>query len=447
MKIRIITIFLVLTVVVGHAVAQSTIKEKVDEYIQGYLEMDRFSGAVLIAKDDEILLSQGYGYANREHSVHNTPETKFRLGSITKQFTTMLIMQLHEEGELSITDPISTYLPDYPDGDRFTIHHLMSHTAGIPNFTSFDDYEKTMMIPATLDEIISRFQDKPLEFESGRKYSYSNSGYLLLGYILESISGKTYAELIRERIFDRVGMDDSGYDDPVKIIENRASGYAYDGQQVKNASYIDMSIPHAAGALYSTVMDLYKWDRVLYTDELLGQEYIEKMFTPVMDNYGYGWIEGTLFNRKMVSHGGGINGFQTNIVRFTDDNICLIILSNIIPAPISEMTRDIAAIIFDEPYELPKEKSAIEISENTLDQYAGKYKLAPDFILTVTREGRQLYTQATGQQRVEIYPSSESEFFLRVVEAEIHFLFDDEGEVSGLVLHQGGMQMQAEKIE
>jgi CubicO group peptidase (beta-lactamase class C family) len=244
----------------------SSIEKKADEYLAFYVAKDQFSGTVLIAQGDDILLSKGYGYANREVGVPNSPEMKFRLGSITKQFTAMLIMQLYERGEIGIHDPLSAYLDDFPEGDKITIHHLLSHTSGIPNFTSFPDYSKTMMIPATLEELIDRFRDKPLEFEPGSTYSYSNSGYILLGYIIEHVTKIPYADVVREYIFDVVGMPDSGYDDPRKIIGNRAAGYEFDGNRVLNASYIDMSIPHAAGALFSTVEDLYKWDRILYTD-------------------------------------------------------------------------------------------------------------------------------------------------------------------------------------
>ncbi len=427
--------------------AASTIEEKVDEYLKTFVKNDRFNGAILIAKNDKILLSKGYGYANRELGIQNIPEMKFRLGSVTKQFTAMLLMQLHERGELSIHDPIAKYLPDYPDGDQITIHHLMSHTAGIPNFTSFPDYIKTMMIQATLEELIDRFRDKPLEFEPGNQFSYSNSGYILLGYIIEKVTGQPYGDYVSEHIFDVADMHNSGYDNHSEIIINRASGYERKGDKILNASYIDMSIPHAAGALYSTVVDLYNWDRILYTDRLLDEKLMEKMFTPVHDNYAYGWTVSSMFDKKVISHGGGINGFHTNIARFVDDDVCIIVLSNIIPAPVNEITRDLAAIVFDEPYELPKERTAIQLPEDVLKRYVGEYQLSPTFILSVTVEGERIYTQATGQQRVEIYPASETEFFLTVVEAEIQFTVEDDGTVSGLILHQGGMKMPAERME
>ena len=431
----------------GMVEGASTIEVKVDEYIETYLSGNRFSGSILIARGDEIIFSKGYGYANRELGVQNRPDMKYRLGSVTKQFTTMAVMQLYEREMLSTGNPLSKYLPDYPRGDEITIHHLMSHTSGIPNFTSFPDYVETMSKHATLEDLISRFKGEPLEFEPGSQYQYSNSGYILLGYIIEQVAGQPYEDFLRENIFDKIGMVNTGYDNNKRIIPNRASGYQFDGSIVTNASYIDMSIPHAAGALYSTVEDLYRWDRALYTDVLLSEELKMKMFTPVHNNYAYGWAVSPVGERKATHHGGGINGFQTNIVRFTEDDVCIIILSNITPTPMNEITNTLAAIVFDEPYEIPKERVAIELPESILERYVGQYAIAPEFILTVTREGNRIFTQATGQQRVEIYPASETEFFLRVVEAEIHFTVDDDGTVSGLILHQGGRKMPAERIE
>ncbi len=430
-----------------HVLSGADIEVKVDEYIEAYLSANRFSGSILVARGDEIIFSKGYGYANRELGVQNRPDMKYRLGSVTKQFTTMAFMQLYEREMLAIEDPISKYLSDYPRGDEITIHHLMSHTSGIPNFTSFPDYAETMSKHTTLEEIISRFKDEPLEFEPGSQYQYSNSGYILLGYIIEHVAGQPYEDFLQENIFDKTGMVNTGYDNNKRIIPNRASGYQFDGSTVTNASYIDMSIPHAAGALYATAEDLYRWDRALYTDVLLSEELKMKMFTPVHNNYAYGWMVSPVRERLATHHGGGINGFQTNIVRFIEDDVCIIILSNMTPAPINEITDALAAIVFDEPYEIPKERIALELPESILERYVGKYALAPDFILTVTREGNRIFTQATGQQRVEIYPASETEFFLTVVEAELYFTVEDDGTVSGLILHQGGRKMPAERIE
>jgi len=177
------------------------IEAKVDEYVGTYLKIGNFSGSILIAKEGRILLSKGYGMANLEHDVPNAPQTIFRLGSVTKQFTSMAIMQLREKGRLDVDDPIAKYLPTYPNGEEITIHHLLTHTSGIPDFGEFPDLQKTIMIPSPVEKTIQRFKDKPLEFTPGEKFKYSNSGYILLGYIIEKVCGTSYEEFLKENVF------------------------------------------------------------------------------------------------------------------------------------------------------------------------------------------------------------------------------------------------------
>ena len=331
------------------------IESKVDEYIDAYLKMGNFSGSILIAREGKILLSKGYGMANFEHDVPNTAQTKFRLGSITKQFTAMAIMQLQEKGLLNVDDPIKKYIPDYPNGERITIHHLLTHTSGIPNLTSFPDYRRTMMIPSPVEKTIERFKDKPLEFTPGEKLKYSNSGYILLGYIIEKVSGKSYEAYLKENIFQPLNMVNTGYDHHSTLLKHRAAGYALTDKGLINAPYNDMSIPHGAGALYSTVEDLYLWDRALYTEKLVKKGSLNKMFTPFKENYGYGWVITSLFNHKRIGHGGRIVGFSTSISRYIDDDVFIVVLSNIANAPIEKISEDLAAIVFGEECELPKD--------------------------------------------------------------------------------------------
>jgi len=330
------------------------IESKVDEFINAHMKNGNFNGSILIAKNGRILVSKGYGYANMEHNVLNTPQTKFRLGSITKQFTSMAIMQLQEKDMLSVNDPLTKFIPDYPGGDEISVHHLLTHTSGVPNLTSFPDYRKTMMIPVSIEEVIDRFKNKSPDFSPGEKFSYSNSGYILLGYIVKKVSGKSYENFIKENIFTPLHMEGTGYDHHNTIIKNRASGYEKRGNEFVNAAYIDMVIPHGAGALYSTVEDLYTWDRALYTEKLVKKSTLEKIFTPFKGNYAYGWGIGEKFNRNFIGHGGGINGFVTNIGRFVDDDACVIVLSNVMNRLVGKIGDDLAAILFGEEYVIPE---------------------------------------------------------------------------------------------
>ena len=423
------------------------IEAKVDEYVGTYLKIGNFSGSILIAKEGRILLSKGYGMANLEHDVPNAPQTIFRLGSVTKQFTSMAIMQLREKGRLDVDDPIAKYLPTYPNGEEITIHHLLTHTSGIPDFGEFPDLQKTIMIPSPVEKTIQRFKDKPLEFSPGEKFKYSNSGYILLGYIIEKVCGTSYEEFLEENIFQPLNMMSSGYDHHDTLLKHRASGYSIVGGGLTNAAYIDMSIPHAAGALYSTVEDLYLWDRVLYTEKLVKKSSLDKMFTPFKGNYAYGWNVLSLFDRKVINHGGGIDGFRTNIARYVDDDVCIVVLSNIETAPVDKISKDLAAILFGEEYEMPIERVAIEVDPKIYDAYVGQYELAPDLIATVTKENNRLFAQATGQPKFELYPESETKFFLKVADVQFTFVKNEEGEVTQLIIHQEGKDSPARKIK
>ncbi len=299
------------------------IEKAVDKFITPYVDARSFSGSVLIAQGENILVSRGYGMANLEHDVPNTPMTKFRLGSITKQFTAMAILMLQEQGQLNVQDPVCDYMPNCPEAwQSITIHHLLTHSSGIPNHTDFPDFEEMMVSGSTVGGMINTFRDKPLHFTPGTKFSYSNSGYILLGHIIEQSAGNpSYAAYVSENIFQPLKMMNTGYDQNSLVLSDRASGYVrIDPNTLGNAEYIEMSVPHAAGALYSTVEDLYFWDRALYTEALVSQSSLNVMFTPDKDEYGYGWYITELLNRKVTAHGGSINGFATSIARFVDDS-------------------------------------------------------------------------------------------------------------------------------
>src|SRR5258708_14434242 len=291
---------------------------KLDEYLSGYQTHRSFIGSALVAKGGKIILEKGYGMASIELAVPNGPDTKFRLGSINKQFTSTAVVQLEEQGKLSVKDAACKYFADCTEAWKdITIHHLLSHTSGIPSYTGDPQFPKPkfMRIPLTPTEILLLSKDKPLEFQPGEKWKYDNSGYIFLGIIIEKVSGEKYAEYLKKHIFGPLDMQDSGYDDSNIILKNRAQGYRSLTDGLRNADYLDMSLPCAAGSLYSTVNDLYRWDRALYTDKVLNKASREKMWTPVKNGYAYGWGVGQAHQRKQISHGGGINGFSPFISR------------------------------------------------------------------------------------------------------------------------------------
>ena len=237
---------------------------RMDQVVQSYVNNQSFMGSVLVARGSQVLLNKGYGSADLEWNIPNSPTTKFRLGSITKQFTAASILLLEQRGKLNINDPVKKYLPDAPAAwDKITVFHLLTHTSGIPSFTSFPDYAKLEPFPTTAEQLVARFKDKPLDFAPGEKWSYSNSGYVLLGYLMEKITGASYEKFVSENIFVPLGMKDSGYDSNSAVIAHRASGYVHGTNGFENAGFIHMSVPHAAGALYSTTEDLLKWEQGL----------------------------------------------------------------------------------------------------------------------------------------------------------------------------------------
>lgn len=337
-----------------------TLQEKVDEYLNAWEKMGRFSGSVLIAKEGKVLFSKGFGMANHEHDIPNTTQTKFRTGSVGKQFTTASVMQLKEQGKLNVDDTLDKYIPDYPHGDKITIHHLLTHTSGIVNVTSLPEFQQRIRLPTTLEQNIQLFKEKPLEFEPGEKFKYCNSGYLLLGYIIEKVSGQSYEEYLKDNIFGPLGMENSGYDHPSTILKHRASGYNLTKKGLINGPYNDMSAPHAGGALYSTVEDLLLWDQGLYTETILKKSSLDKMFTPFKGNYGYGWRIDEIFGHKRIHHGGSIiGGFQMHIARYVDDGILIVFMCNLQPVNTRKISEDLAAIVFGKEYEIPtKDKLA-----------------------------------------------------------------------------------------
>lgn len=346
------------------AVAQKAAQAKaakIDEVMTLANKYRLFNGSVLVAENGKVIYKKGLGLANMEWNIPNTPETRFRLGSITKQFTATLILQLVEQGKIKLDGKISDYLPSYRKdiGEKVTIHQLLNHTSGIPSYTSMPGFFKDVSRdPYSVDDFVKKYASNDLAFEPGNKFSYNNSGYFLLGAIIEKVTGKSYEQVLKEQIFDPVGMKNTGYDHYDAIIERRATGYQKTADGYVNAPYLDMSIPYAAGSLYSTVEDLYLWDQALYTDRVLSAPSKELMYKPNLDNYAYGWtITKTSFDEKIpvITHGGGINGFNTTIVRFPVQKHLIVMLDNTAQGGnVDRIARELAKILYDQPHTLPK---------------------------------------------------------------------------------------------
>ena len=509
-------------------------------------------GAVVIAvKDGKTVFRKAYGMANLELGVPLAPASVLRLGSITKQFTATAVLMLAEEGKLALSDPLTKFLPDYPThGHVITVEHLLNHTSGIRSYTGIPGYMGTkIQADLTPAQLIDAFKSEPMDFAPGERWQYNNSGYVLLGAVIEKASGMTYAEFVAKRIFEPLGMKATAYGAEGPVLPKRAAGYTRDGETVFNARYLSMSQPYSAGALVSTVDDLATWDAALYTEKLVKKASLEKAWTPAVTrdgkptHYGYGWGISTLRGARAIEHGGGIFGFSTYGIRLPDEKVYVAVLANSdspradpgmlgkkiaalligrpfpaqAPVPVDpkvlvrwtgvyrfdpQTTRTVMVeggkiysqrsggprlevkpsseteffyegsltrlefvagpdgrakeVLFfpegaDEPErgvregDVPSAPAEVKVDPALYDLYAGEYELAPGFVLTVRRDGARLLTQATGQQEFEVFPASETEYFLKVVDARITFVKGADGTVSGLVLRQGGREMPAKR--
>ncbi|KAF0248466.1 MAG: penicillin-binding protein beta-lactamase class C [bacterium] len=421
---------------------------KINEYMQVEINRFHFRGTILISQGDKVSFSKGYGMANEETGTPNDLHTKFRIGSITKQFTAMAIVMLQEKGKLNFQAPISTYLDEYPIAwQDITIHHLLTHTSGIADFTRDPDYKTAMRSTFTVNDLIARFKDKPLTFKPGYTFDYSNSNYILLGHIIEKVSGMPYEQYLQKYIFSPLKMENTGYDHNEKILLHRASGYTLKKDIVINAPFVDMSIPFSTGGLYSTVEDLLVWDKALYTDRLVSKKGLEAMFTPVKMDYGYGWTIDSLNHHKCIRHGGWMIGFNNSIMRFPDEKMTIIVLSNIDSISANTIARDLAAILFGEKYVDEKIAEGFKLNTHTQQTYIGQYEVFPDLIVTICKEDNKLIGKITGYPEIELKPLSEEEFYAKEVDARIFFIKDGEHKVIQMNIQIDDWKKEAKKIK
>lgn len=428
--------------------AMPTLEQKLDQYLKASQEVRQFTGAVLIAQRGKILYAKAYGMADIEKKQPNTVDTKFLIGSITKQFTATAIMQLEAKGKLRLDDPITKHLTDYPKetGDKITINELLTHTSGIPNFTDLPAYMPMRSTPTSPKEILKRFDEMPLEFVPGKQFSYSNSGYIVLGLIIEKVSGETYAAYLRTHIFEPLGMKNTGYMD--YSVTPRAIGYEPDSTgKLKRAIQVDPSVPYAAGALYSTVGDMFIWDQALYGDKVLSQDELQKMWTPNLENYGYGWLIDTVFGQKRIWHNGAIDGFVSGFQRFVNDSLCIVMLSNNGGLAEGLMSVNLAAIMFHQPYSVPVNKTPGKIDPALLADYVGAYEISPNVYRLIKREGDTLYALRTGGPARRLYPETQDLFYYDFDNSvTLNFVRDSTGKVIGHQIYQNGETTSAKRL-
>jgi CubicO group peptidase (beta-lactamase class C family) len=536
----------------ARAADDEALAKKIDAVMSEVYKPGEPGAAIIVQKDGKTIFRKGYGMADLELGVAVEPDMVFRLGSITKQFTAVSILMLAEQGKLALQDEITKFLPDYPtQGRKITVEHLLTHTSGIQSYTDLPEWLPLWRKDFTVKELIDLFKDKPMKFEPGQRWVYNNSGYILLGAIIEKVSGQTYEEFVDSRIFKPLGMKHTYYGSTERVIPRRIPGYQAGKNGFLNAPYLSMTQPYAAGSLLSTVDDLAVWSDAVFSGKLVRKEWLDRAFAPYKlkngesTGYGYGWCIANFGGHRSIEHGGGINGFTSYEITLPEDRIFAAILTNsaisgrdpepravkiawlalglpqpepkavpiaandlvslagvyenegqepwyitnegskifsqraggakremMAASPVEFFFRDRPTrIIFMKDAQrkvggfraverigpaqiytktakpLPAPRKEAVVDPRIYDQYVGDYELTPGFVITILKRGNKLISQATGQPEVELFPESETRFFLKVVDAQVDFVKDASGKVTGLVLHQGGQTLPAKKTK
>ncbi len=437
-------------------------KESMVDYLFTRVIKDKYPGAsMLIAQDGRILYENGFGFANIKQNKAIAPASTFRIGSITKQFAAAAILKLVEQGKISLQDPLSIYIPDFPKGDRVTIHQLLTHTSGIHSFTNTPDFIKTVKKSIPQAEMLKKIASLGYDFEPGEKWLYNNSGYYILGFIVEKVSGQSFGEFLQANFFGPLEMKNTGVYAKGLKLPHEALGYSYEDDKIDLALDWNMDLAGGAGNLYSSVGDLYRWNEGLFNEQVLEPSSLQAAFTPVKLNdgkeadaiggrYGYGWVISTFRGLNVISHGGGLHGFNTMLSRFPAENLTVVVLSNCAPNipglyP-GELANSIAELYLWDKLEKQSSYATQTIDPAILKDYVGRYDYGIAGILEIKLVDDHLMAAMTGQQQFEIFPRSENEFFWKVVEASIIFVRDENGLVTHVIHHQGGSTLEAKKL-
>ena len=400
--------------------------------------------AVLLERDGKTLLRKAYGMADLELGVALEPDMVFRIGSITKQFTAVATLMLEADGKLSVKDDITKHLPDYPTGGKtITVEHLLTHTSGIKSYTSLPGWMDTLYKDVSHEEVLEVFKDEPMDFDPGTRWLYNNSGFYLLGLVIEAASGQDYGTFLEERIFEPLGMNDTALGDHQRIIARRARGYHRNGETLQNAPYISMKWPYAAGALVSTVDDLSRWNRALQAGEVVSKETLQRLWTdyPTTDGestfYGYGWGLAEVEGHRVIHHGGGIHGFSTFALTVPEKGLFLAVLSNDpanTPSPGFLAQRVTSLLLGASP-----SREAVEVAPEILERYEGNFKAeGEDILRSVTVEEGVLRVQFTGNVPLPLHPAGENDFFFDNSLTRISFDLGDDGRAVAMLQKSWG---------
>ncbi|MFT4611629.1 MAG: CubicO group peptidase (beta-lactamase class C family)/uncharacterized protein YneR [Glaciecola sp.] len=394
--------------------AQS-LTQQIDSFIGSQYTSDIPGVSILVAKDGKAVYSKGFGSANLESGLKANPDHVFEIGSITKQFTAVAILMLEEQGKLSVDDTITKFIPEYPtQGKTITVHHLLNHTSGIKSYTNMESFMTLARTDMTPIALIDKFKNEPMEFDPGTAFNYNNSGYVLLGHIIEVASGQSYEDFIQANIFDKVGMSKSYYGSMTKLIPNRARGYSETETGYRNANYLSLTLPYAAGSIMSTTGDLLKWQNAISANTLIKRSSLDKaingstLTTGEDITYGYGFIKGDVNGSPTIEHSGGIFGYSSNGIYLPEENVYVIGLTNCDCGNVGAIVSNVAAMTIGKPY--AKAEDAIALSDAQLSKWVGAYAFDAGVVRHITLKDKQLFSQREGSTNLEIYPMTDTNF-------------------------------------
>ncbi len=439
----------------------------VDRYLSIRAEMGNFSGAVLIARDGKIILRKGFGFADIQKRIPYTPETQQEIASISKMFTSMAALKLRDSGKLRLEDSICKYIDDCPAiWKPITVQELMRHTSGIPDYEEplglgTDKYLAFMIQPDASDQIFENAKKLPLDFVPGEKFSYSNTGYIVLSYVVQKAAGMPFEKFVNQAILKPAGMKSSGVINSRKLPQKLAKGYSYkntdweamlagrpltDGH-LKQVPVISLTSPEGDAWMYSTVDDLYKWSLIMDGGALVTPKLAQEVFTPGLDGYGYGWFVGTGFDRKRFRHNGGLPGYISDFVKFPDDKITIIIFSNLDRARLSNIVRDVTSIVLGTPYDMPVRGKVIKLKAEQIGKLVGDYKTVDGKLLTIRDKPDYLTAELQDRYTAGLIPLSPTEFYFPLADGKAIFTLDESGKAIKVNMRYSGEDHVAERTK
>ncbi|MEN5308637.1 serine hydrolase [Chryseobacterium cucumeris] len=423
-------------------------KEEIDHIIKAFAAINKFNGTALIHYQNKNIIERSYGWQDAEKKIPNQDKSVYQIASLTKSFTALVIVKLSEEGKLSFKDPVSKFIPDYPRGNEITIEHLLTHTSGIYEVLRNKEYFNLLHTGKSIpkDKELSFFKNEPLDFKPGTQFSYTNSGYIILGLIIEKITELSYEDAVRKFILNPLKMAHTGFNYLALKSPYKTVPYSYISNTKQEKTQVwNSTLTGPAGQIYSTVEDLYNYYIGLRDYKIVSKEAFKKATTPFLSGYGYGWFIDDLYGKKLINHGGNIEGSTSYFAMLPEDDLCIILLNNITSKKLEKAGNTILAALLHQPYTLPQPNKEVTLSADILKKYVGDYQLSDDSIIHILYENGQLFMQNNKDPKVRISAEKEDAFFLQDDDTEISFIFK-EGEKGVITIKKGLSSKTAEKL-